>query len=207
MSQPRAVLPPVVSLQAHGASDPGDGHLATGLLVHPSMVLVPAPPEALLDRTGRFEVLIFPARPAADDPLIERIPPLGITVPFSADGQPPLGTTIRLARPSRNALSIRREPGSPKVNARALELKLAEGHDLWTALSSLRAISPAMRRAPSKALWSKLVAAEGDPLTRRAGHPDAQAGRPGKPRPATPSMQAFGFNACLLFPWWCSDDD
>jgi hypothetical protein len=234
MSQPHAVIPPVVSLQARDAEDPDRGHLATGLLVDRSVVFVPSPPAQLLDLAGSFEVLIFPPAPRAGDPLIERIPPAGLTVPYTGGSQqPPLGATIRLSRPSRNPLSIQREPGRPAITGRALAEKLADGRDLWTALAELRAISPTLRRPPSKAVWNRLREAEGeaDPeAALEAEGPDEGEGRPqgrrvgaGTRRPRTrstgrhpnaapgvhqpESLQALGFSACWLVPWWCRNDD
>lgn len=209
MSSPHAAqVPteaPVVSLQAHGASDPDLGHLATGLLVGPSLVFVPSPPDELLDLAGPFEVLIFPDSPRAGDPLIERIAPAGFTVPYTGGPRrPPLGVTIRLSRPSRNALSIRREPGRPAVTGRDVERKLADGHDLWTALTELRAINPALRRAPSRQTWQRLLAAEhateGELGSGRQGHPGRSGGLP---RPE----HVRGFNACWLVPWLCRHED
>lgn len=201
MSQPHTVVPPVVSLQVRGAQDPDRGHLATGLLVDPSLVFVPSPPEELLDLSGPFEVLIFPASPVAGDPLIERIPPAGLTVPYAhAHQRPPLGATIRLSRPSRNPLSIHPKRERPVVSGRELEQKLADGHDLWTALAELRAINPALRRAPSNEVWRKLREAEHAPEGRQT------VGAHGRGRSRQDPVRA-GFNACWLVPWWCRHED
>jgi hypothetical protein len=221
MSQPHAVAPPppppVVSLQARDAEDFERGHLATGLLVDRGVVFVPAPPPPLLDLAGRFEVLIFPSAPLAGDSLIERIRPAGLTVPYSEVGhQPPLGATIRLSRPSRNALSIQREPGRPAVTGQALAQRLADGQDLWTALTELRAIGPTLRRAPSKAMWKRLRDAERNAGREAEADLDAAgtirargetAGRPTPGGHQPGSLQALGFNACWLVPWWCRSDD
>lgn len=129
-----------VSIQDRSAPDRAAGHLATGILADGDVVLVPDPPEVILDPGRELEILIFPV--GLDEH--SRIDTLvGWKVGRFAlrdNRDAVVAATIRLQHHSSYAAQI------GAVDAAALASTLEDlGGDLWEALAGHEAIVPEIR--------------------------------------------------------------
>ena len=142
----------VVSLQARGfEDDPGAGHLATGVLGDPSVVLAPSPTDALLAAAGSFEALVIPL-PLEANLQIERIDAWCMEV-LRVEGSAALAAAavIKLARPSRHPTAM--APFQGGKLAAALE---GNGGDLWAALEGLGIVREGLRDGPGPEVFGPL---------------------------------------------------
>jgi hypothetical protein len=137
-----------VSIQAVDMrTEPWRGHLATGLLLDSDTVLVPAPPDALVDGSVACEVLVLPL-PLAAEHRIERLQPQRLDA-LRVDGPdgPLLAAVIKLAQPSHYSSVLRGYDGC--------ELDAALGrtsNDLWAALVDLGVVGKGTRSGPSESV-------------------------------------------------------
>lgn len=126
-----------VSIQDRSAPDRVSGHLATGILVDADAVLVPNPPQAVLDGDRDLEVVIFPVD-------LDEHRPIDVLTGwkwsrFALAGQErrPTAAIAKLAHHATYAAQI------GEVDSRALaELTAEFDGDLWAALTRLRAVPP-----------------------------------------------------------------
>jgi len=145
----------LVSVQKRGAADPRRGHLTSGLLVGPDVVMVPTAQPL----TGASEVeVLLSGTPAGTR--VERIAPKRLVL-YTVDGQPePLVGYFQLASASRH------EAGSLDGEA---ELSRTDT-DMWPALERAGAV-PRGFRGPSKEQLTKFRppagSASSTPLERR----------------------------------------
>ena len=127
-----------MSIQDRNAPDRAAGHLATGILVDGDIVLVPNPPETVLDEGRELEVLILPtdldehSRIDAED--------IWKFSKFALRGEKPVAVSGRLRHHSSYAAQI----GAVDEAELASTLE-ANGGDLWQAFIGLGAIPPEIR--------------------------------------------------------------
>jgi hypothetical protein len=173
-----------VSVQARGARDLVEGHIAGGVLADSNLVVVPNPPRVLLDEVFEFDMWIIPV-PVEPDKAIEVIDP-----------------------DKKNFMSMRENPGEPTVayielahrsiyasqvgrcDGRELGRALREnGGDMWEALVSVGTIPARVGRDLSPE--TLLAAAEAEQLQRRPRRSDMEFD----------SYESLGVAFC--WPWVC----
>jgi hypothetical protein len=133
-----------VWLQVRGAdAAAGDAHLAAGVLLDTDVVLIPSPPDALLDPSLELEVVVIPI-PLALERAVERIRPARIDVLYLGGPEaPPSSAVIKLASPSRHPIMVAEYDGCD------LNQSLAEsGGDMWSSLERVGAIPAGLRDGP-----------------------------------------------------------
>ncbi|MEU6819676.1 hypothetical protein ABZ921_03535 [Streptomyces atriruber] len=137
-----------LSVQIRGASDRVAGHLATGVLAGEDIVLVPAPPDDLLETSRELELLVIPV-PLRRTMLIERFR-VRKTIHYAQRPPYPENASIaalKIAGFSRYATQM----ADLSVSAMAAELDRARG-DWWAAMSALRIIPAGIRNIPAGVL-------------------------------------------------------
>lgn len=145
-----------ISLQVRGAeTEPWNGHLAAGVLLDADVVLVPSPPDLLLDPLREFEVVVIPM-PLRPERTVERIRPTRIDVLYVGGmEEPPACAIIKLAAPSRYPIMVAAFDEC-ELN-RALEQYRG---DLWTSLEWVGAIPTGLRDGPPTEVLRRLPEVE-----------------------------------------------
>ncbi|PSL51759.1 hypothetical protein B0I31_11872 [Saccharothrix carnea] len=144
-----------VSVQAHGfAEKPWEGHLATGLLTEPGVVLVPASTDGIAEATEGIDLLVLPL-PLGAGGRIERLVAERVTFCLVPGGEGARFALIRMANDSRHRPNVGEFTESELEEA----LKRHPG-DLWAALAYLGAIEPGARDAVTPDLLRQVPAIE-----------------------------------------------
>jgi hypothetical protein len=145
----------VVSVQGHGFEEkPREGHLATGLLAEPGVVLVPAATDGIAEATEGIDLLVLPL-PLGEGGRVERLVAERVTFCLLPGGQGRRFATIRMANDSRH------EPNVGEFTETQLEEALKEHDaDLWAALESLGVIEPGSRDAVTPELLGRVPEVE-----------------------------------------------
>ena len=150
-------VPPelAVSIQADDArGEPWRGHLAAGVLLDTDLVLVPDPPQRLVDGSVTVEALFVPL-PFTAAGRVERIRPdrLDVLRPAGPDG--PAAAVLRLSRPVRHPARL------PGYDGCALNEALRRtGDDLWAALIEIGIATGATRDGPPEEIQRLLPEVE-----------------------------------------------
>ncbi|WP_157620131.1 hypothetical protein [Saccharothrix sp. NRRL B-16348] len=140
----------VVSVQAAGFEEkPAEGHLATGLLVEPGAVLVPAATEGIAEATAGIDLLVLPLGEAGR---VERLVAERVTFSPLPGGKGRRFAVIRMANDDS-----RHEPNVGEFTGSRLDeaLDRHEG-DLWAALEHLGVIAPGSRDAVTPELLRRV---------------------------------------------------
>ncbi|RJQ82580.1 hypothetical protein D5S17_02055 [Pseudonocardiaceae bacterium YIM PH 21723] len=148
----------VVSIQRTGhETEPWSGHIATGVLVRPGMVLVQSPVQRVLDLVAGedIEVLITAGTPSTDRP-VERIAAKQLSE-FHWNGNQVGGLAVMLERDSSYP------PRAVKLEAGVLfaAVRSAKG-DVWGGAQSLGLISARQSETPSVELFRAIAKVEKD---------------------------------------------
>lgn len=146
----------VVSVQIAGFDEkPQEGHLATGLLVSPDQVLVPAAPAGLPEAAEGVDLLVLPL-PLGEGGRIERLRAERLLVADARSGdERGRFAVIRMANASRHQPSVGEFTGC-ELDA---ELRANEG-DLWAALEAIGAVPAGAREAITPELLREVPAVE-----------------------------------------------
>jgi hypothetical protein len=147
----------VVSVQARGFEEkPWEGHLATGLLTKPGVVLVPVAAEGIAEATDGIDLLVLPL-PLGVAGRVERLIAERVTFCLLPGGKGKRFALIRMANDSRH------EPNVGEFTEEQLEeaLRRHEG-DLWAALESLGVIEPGARDAITPELLRQVPEVEAE---------------------------------------------
>lgn len=145
----------VVSVQARGFEEkPWEGHLATGLLNKPGVVLVPLATEGIAEAVDGIDLVVLPL-PLGEGGRVERLVAERVTFCLLPGGKGKRFALIRMANDSRH------KPNVGDFTEEQLEeaLKRHEG-DLWAALDSLGVIEPGSRDAVTPELLRRVPEVE-----------------------------------------------
>ncbi|MCE6997212.1 hypothetical protein LZG04_20745 [Saccharothrix sp. S26] len=145
----------VVSVQEHGFEEkPWEGHLATGLLTKPGVVLVPAATDGVAEATEGIDLLVLPL-PLDEGRRVERLVARRVTF-FRLPGR--RGDRFALIRMANDS---RHEPNVGEFTEAQLDeaLERHEG-DLWAALEDLGVIEPGSRDAVTPELLRQVPEVE-----------------------------------------------
>ncbi|MFJ6673941.1 hypothetical protein ACIQMJ_22765 [Actinosynnema sp. NPDC091369] len=145
----------VVSVQGHGFEEkPWEGHLATGLLTEPGVVLVPVATDGIAEATDGIDLLVLPL-PLGEGGRVERLVAERVTFCLLPGGKGHRFALIRMANDSRH------EPNVGEFTECRLEEALEEHDgDLWAALESLGVIEPGSRDAITPELLRRVPEVE-----------------------------------------------
>ena len=173
----------VVSVQAHGYDEkPWEGHLATGLLAEPGVVLVPSVTDGIGEAIEGIDLLVLPL-PLGEGGRVERLVAERVTFCPLPGGRGSRFALIRMANDSRH------RPNVGQVTEHQLEEAL-EQHDgdLWASLESLGAIEPGSRDAVTPELLRRVPEVEA--AQRRPEFEDPDDGLvPGDPCSVLPTCR------------------
>lgn len=152
-----------VSIQDRHANDRVAGHLATGILADGDMVLVPNPPDIILDPRRELEAYIVPVDLHEHSKIdAEDIWKIGR---FALRGEMPFAVTGKLRHHSTYAAQI----GAVDAAELASTLEV-EGGDLWQALIRLGAIPPEIRDIDPALLERASQVERAQRVPRRTSH-------------------------------------
>ena len=140
MPDPTALTEVLVSVQDAG---PDHRHLAAAVLGDRDLVLVPAPPPALLDPDREFDVVTIPQPLSVAFP-VERLRALCVNVLWAGgDRERPVAAMLKLHQASGYARTLGPFHGAEL----AAELDRGRG-DLWSALERLGSVRAGLRDGP-----------------------------------------------------------
>ena len=144
----------VVSVQEHGFEEkPWDGHLATGLLAEPGVVLVPAASDGIAEATEGIDLLVLPL-PLGEGGRVERLVAERVTFcPLPGKGR--RFAVIRMANDSRHRPDV-----GEFTESRLEEALDRHDGDLWAALEHLGAVQPGARDAITPELLRRVPEVE-----------------------------------------------
>ncbi|RIV41555.1 hypothetical protein [Micromonospora radicis] len=168
-----------VSVQDRRASDRAAGHLAVGVLIDGDQVLVPNPPERLLDPHADLEVVVFPV--GLEERLPVEVAPVWKWRRFALTDQAPLALIASLGHASGYSSQVGR------VDAAALAEGIeAAGGDLWEALRRQRVVTDDAHVVD-------------DDLLRRVGELEQAQREPRRAEHRFDSLRELTGGFCILF--------